>query len=95
MDDKGNLASFSKAPGTFNRPFDKDGARAFAALSAQVRWGASTWPTCLSCYTCFQPAEDWGDDCSFPVTWEIQLRQYCYTPAGLLKMCCLHMSLSL
>jgi hypothetical protein len=36
MDDRGNLASFSKAPGTFNRPFDKDGARAFAALSAQV-----------------------------------------------------------
>ena len=37
MDDDGNLASFSRAPGTVNRPFDRDGARAVAALVAQTR----------------------------------------------------------
>ncbi|GFH28309.1 flagellar associated protein, partial [Haematococcus lacustris] len=36
LDDKGNLAAHSRNPGSYLRPFDRDGARAVAALAAQV-----------------------------------------------------------
>ncbi len=39
MDDEGNLASFTRAPGSVFRPFDRDGARAVASLVAQVGEG--------------------------------------------------------
>lgn len=39
LDSRGNLCSFSNQPGTFAKPYDNDGARAVAALAAQVCLG--------------------------------------------------------
>lgn len=51
LDDRGNLASFSHTPGSFLRPFDRDGARAIAALCAQVGapWCCILITVCTHC----------------------------------------------
>jgi len=47
LDDVGNLAPFSSTPGSALRPFNKDGARAVAALCSQVSGRA-----CMCMHVC-------------------------------------------
>ncbi len=44
LDAHGNLCSFSRQAGTATKPFDRDGARGVAALTAQVRAPAPARP---------------------------------------------------
>jgi len=51
LDDMGNLAVFNRGPSSHLRPFDRDGARAVAALCAQVTKGCPVrvqGPVCAS-----------------------------------------------